>query len=409
MSLVVARLLAPSQSAMLSAVFAAPLRSGLRRLVRWLALAPVALSTSAPALAQSASSGGWFDPPDEPTYAGQAPLVPGLAAAPAPVSAPASADMSDTDPRALTAFRPALDPYGAWVTDSKYGTVWVPYVSVVGADFVPYSSRGRWALTADEDWIWMSDYPFGWAVFHYGRWVWVPGHGWAWVPGLTYANAWVTWRVPTAGYAYVGWAPLPPTWGWYYGAAVGLWWPIYPPYVYCHSTYVFNHHVHHHIEHDPHKVRRIAEHTQPYGDASRTPARPTADAAARTPRPGAASVAPRGPGMTAARVPTWAVPAQRTKPPNAASLAPARNVTTTHPARPNVNTARSIPTEVTRRQLTPDSARPRSTAPVRPSNDLRREDPARFVAPAPQRIRPLPAPMRDLPRMPPPAPRSRRP
>jgi len=103
-----------------------------------------------------------------------------------------------------------LDPYGNWVEDEKYGTVWVPNRDAVGEDFAPYVSAGHWALTEDGDWSWQSDYPFGGVVFHYGRWVWVPGTGWAWVAGRRYANAWVSWRVPTDNYAYVGWAPMPP-------------------------------------------------------------------------------------------------------------------------------------------------------------------------------------------------------
>jgi hypothetical protein len=177
------------------------------------------LLSSGPAAAQQAppADSGWFDAPPEPEPTPQPydsdPRVTTVTAAPAaPAPAPApQTQVEDTDPSALTTFRPALDPYGTWVNDPNYGTVWVPNRDVVGADFAPYVSRGRWSLTADNDWIWVSDYPFGWAVFHYGRWVWIGGSGWAWVPGRTYANAWVVWRVPTASYAYVGWAPMPPT------------------------------------------------------------------------------------------------------------------------------------------------------------------------------------------------------
>ncbi len=68
----------------------------------------------------------------------------------------------------------------------------------------------------------MSDYSWGWAPFHYGRWAYTGGYGWGWIPGRTYSGAWVTWRTGGAGYGYVGWAPLGPTWGWRNGAAVGF-------------------------------------------------------------------------------------------------------------------------------------------------------------------------------------------
>lgn len=132
---------------------------------------------------------------------------------------------SDTDPSALTDFRAPLDPYGVWVDDPVYGTVWVPNADAAGPDFTPYVSAGHW--TYDDDWVWVSDYPWGWAPFHYGRWIDVDGRGWCWIPGRTYAGAWVEWRTGGDGYGYVGWAPAPPTWGWHHGVAVGI--AVAPP------------------------------------------------------------------------------------------------------------------------------------------------------------------------------------
>jgi uncharacterized membrane protein YgcG len=157
---------------------------------------------------------------------------------PAPVQPDPNA-YKDTDPSALNAFRSELDPYGRWIDDPNYGRVWVPDSSYAGADFAPYVSNGQWGLDADNNWIWMSDYPFGSVVFHYGRWVQVDAMGWAWVPGLSYAPAWVVWRVPINGYAYLGWAPAPPTYGWF---GTGLSWFVYNrplPFVFCPSRYVF--------------------------------------------------------------------------------------------------------------------------------------------------------------------------
>ena len=172
---------------------------------------------------------------------GPAPNTFGAPPAPAPASAQPNGvdEYQDTDPSALDVFRPDLDPYGRWVDDSHYGRVWIPDTNYVGSDFAPYVSNGHWALDADNNWTWESDYPFGWVVFHYGRWAFIDGLGWSWVPGRSYAPAWVVWRVPTDDYAYVGWAPAPPTFAWY---STGLFWlDYYPPlpFVFCPSSYVF--------------------------------------------------------------------------------------------------------------------------------------------------------------------------
>ncbi len=143
----------------------------------------------------------------------------------------------DNDPSALKDFHAALDPNGTWVDDSTYGTLWMPSASVVGADFTPYSTAGHWLY--DNEWVWASDYPWGWAPFHYGRWVVAPGRGWGWVPGRAYRGAWVTWSV-NDGYTYVGWAPMPPAFLWFGGMAVGWGGYIGPSWVYCPRGEVFS-------------------------------------------------------------------------------------------------------------------------------------------------------------------------
>jgi hypothetical protein len=60
---------------------------------------------------------------------------------------------------------------------------------------------------SDQGWTWLSDEPYGWATYHYGRWYQDSEIGWAWVPGNDWAPAWVSWQ---EGNDYVGWAPLPP-------------------------------------------------------------------------------------------------------------------------------------------------------------------------------------------------------
>jgi hypothetical protein len=144
---------------------------------------------------------------------------------------------ADTDPSALTDFQSTLDPHGAWVDDPTYGTVWVPSVDEVGADFAPYASAGHWSY--DDGEVWVSDYVWGWAAFHYGRWVWIQDRGWSWIPGRLYADAWVVWRVGDDGFGFVGWAPMAPTWGWRGGVAGLLGFATFETFVFCPSGQLF--------------------------------------------------------------------------------------------------------------------------------------------------------------------------
>ena len=110
------------------------------------------------------------------------------------------------DPEAYVDFQQSLAPYGQWENDPTYGQVWAPSPSVVGAGFSPYSSGGHWALT-EYGWTWVSDWDWGWAPFHYGRWSVFGNRGWCWIPGRVWGPAWVGWRW---GRGYAGWAPLAP-------------------------------------------------------------------------------------------------------------------------------------------------------------------------------------------------------
>jgi hypothetical protein len=201
---------------------------------------------------------------------------------------------NETDPSALTEFRPALDPYGVWVQHPTWGLVWVPNSAVVGPQFVPYVTSGHWALSEDGEWIWVSDFPFGWAVFHYGRWVSISGVGWAWIPGARYAPAWVEWRIADPGYAYVGWGALSPSWIWVNGTAVAVWQPPPTVYVFCPSHYVFHHRPYVYLVRDPMLVGRLGHHTHRYA-------------------PGYARYEHRrsGPSIAEARIPSDAVPRHR--------------------------------------------------------------------------------------------------
>jgi hypothetical protein len=104
-------------------------------------------------------------------------------------------------------FYDQLQPYGTWVHVAPYGLVWSP--AGVTPSWRPYTD-GYW-VDSDYGWTFMSDSPWGWAVYHYGRWVLSDDYGWVWVPGTMWGPAWVAWRF---GGAFVGWAPLPPDVEW---------------------------------------------------------------------------------------------------------------------------------------------------------------------------------------------------
>ncbi|HWG57444.1 MAG TPA: DUF6600 domain-containing protein [Candidatus Acidoferrales bacterium] len=72
-----------------------------------------------------------------------------------------------------------LDQYGAWDSVSDYGEVWFP--RGVAVDWAPYR-YGHWIWIAPWGWTWVESEPWGFAPFHYGRWVAV-GARWGWVPG----------------------------------------------------------------------------------------------------------------------------------------------------------------------------------------------------------------------------------
>jgi len=105
-----------------------------------------------------------------------------------------------------------LAPYGTWIRYRPYGYVWIP--RNMGYRWRPYT-HGYW-IWSNYGWTWISDFNWGWAVFHYGRWGFDDRIGWFWVPGTVWGPAWVVWR---SNDLYFGWAPLPPgvDWRWGYG------------------------------------------------------------------------------------------------------------------------------------------------------------------------------------------------
>jgi hypothetical protein len=101
-------------------------------------------------------------------------------------------------------FYDELSPFGDWVKDARYGYIWLP---AVYDDFHPYGTNGYWVMTEFGN-TWVSDYDWGWATFHYGRWYFDDYYqSWAWIPGYEWAPAWVSWR---SGGGFYGWAPLGP-------------------------------------------------------------------------------------------------------------------------------------------------------------------------------------------------------
>src|SRR5438093_540201 len=110
-----------------------------------------------------------------------------------------------------------LDEHGDWRDTPDYGPVWVPHPVMAG--WAPYR-YGHWAWVEPWGWTWIDDASWGFAPFHYGRWVYWDG-SWVWVPGHVvarpvYAPALVVfvggrnWSLAIAGGSGVAWFPLAP-------------------------------------------------------------------------------------------------------------------------------------------------------------------------------------------------------
>lgn len=111
-----------------------------------------------------------------------------------------------------------LDRHGRWDQHPEYGAVWVPLS--VRSDWAPYR-QGRWTWLRPWGWTWIDEAPWGFAPFHYGRWVtwrdrwtWVPGR---YVPRPVFAPALVGWiDGPAVGIGLrvggptLSWVPLAP-------------------------------------------------------------------------------------------------------------------------------------------------------------------------------------------------------
>ena len=107
-----------------------------------------------------------------------------------------------------------LDSQGTWSPTPEYGNVWFP--SGLAADWAPYH-EGHWVFVAPWGYTWVDDRPWGFAPFHYGRWI-CPRGTWGWVPAPppvfgavyvrpVYAPALVAWVGVGAGVAWFALGP----------------------------------------------------------------------------------------------------------------------------------------------------------------------------------------------------------
>jgi hypothetical protein len=119
------------------------------------------------------------------------------------LASPAAAAVQASVSVGFGTFYDGLSPHGDWVRiENRH--VWVP--GEIDAEWRPYTV-GHWVFTRPYGWTWVSDEPYGWAVYHYGRWGFHRTIGWYWVPDTVWGPAWVSWR---ASRDHAVWAPMPP-------------------------------------------------------------------------------------------------------------------------------------------------------------------------------------------------------
>ncbi|RPI14111.1 MAG: hypothetical protein EHM58_17135 [Ignavibacteriae bacterium] len=97
---------------------------------------------------------------------------------------------------------------GFMQNDDEGVFIWKPAINK-DADWHPFTN-GKWVYT-NQGWLWASDYKWGWAAYHYGRWWNSKNYGWVWLPGYVWAPAWVSWRISDE---HIGWVPLSPKAKW---------------------------------------------------------------------------------------------------------------------------------------------------------------------------------------------------
>jgi hypothetical protein len=135
-------------------------------------------------------------------------LLAGALLAPAAVSRAAHAQGAIGIATSITVqqFMQDLNNYGTWTADREWGWVWQPRAVLPG--WRPYA-QGQWLVAEGFGLYWQSYEPFGWAVYHYGRWAWWgDNRGWVWIPDKTWGPGYVNWAY---GEGYVAWTPMAPT------------------------------------------------------------------------------------------------------------------------------------------------------------------------------------------------------
>ena len=81
-------------------------------------------------------------------------------------------------PQEMTGYE-ELEQNGYWRESAEYGAIWMP--RSVPVDWAPYRD-GRWTWVSPWGWTWVDNAPWGYAPFHYGRWI-VIDRRWCWAPG----------------------------------------------------------------------------------------------------------------------------------------------------------------------------------------------------------------------------------
>jgi hypothetical protein len=110
-------------------------------------------------------------------------------------------EIRESLPEQVRPFFRELSLHGNWVQSEQFGYVWLPQVPDPG--WRPYR-LGHWGY-GRRGYFWISHEPWGWAPYHYGRWIWLGDLRWGWVPGSVFSGAWVTW---SWGTSHVGWCAL---------------------------------------------------------------------------------------------------------------------------------------------------------------------------------------------------------
>ena len=107
-----------------------------------------------------------------------------------------------------------LQDYGSYTQNAQYGQVWYP--NDVASNWAPYRD-GHWAYVQPWGWTWVDSARWGFAPFHYGRWVQVENR-WGWVAGdgeAETASAYPVYSPALVSFVDVGGAALA-------GAALGF-------------------------------------------------------------------------------------------------------------------------------------------------------------------------------------------